>query len=85
MWKVKSKIEMQTLMDDAGIFLPKYPEPRKVVTNPRWCPYAKGSPREGQAPRSSNSVESRGPSPHASGAPFLAPLGRSPPSPLSSF
>jgi hypothetical protein len=42
----------------------------KVLTNPRWCPYAKGSPREGQAPWSSNSVESHGPSPHASGAPL---------------
>jgi hypothetical protein len=67
------------------VFLPRYPEPRKVPTNPRWCPYAKGSPREGQAPRSSNSVESRGPSPRTSGAPLPAPLGRSPPSPLSSF
>jgi hypothetical protein len=67
------------------VFLPRYPEPRKVPTNPRWCPYTKGSPREGQAPRSSNSVERRGPSPRASGAPLLAPLGRSPPSPLSSF
>jgi hypothetical protein len=67
------------------VFLPRYPEPRKVPTNPRWCPYAKGSPREGQAPRSSNFVESRGPSPRASGAPLPAPLGRSPPSPLSSF
>jgi hypothetical protein len=67
------------------IFLPRYPEPRKVPTNPRWCPYAKGSPCEGQAPRSSNSVESRGPFPRASGAPLSAPLGRSPPSPLSSF
>jgi hypothetical protein len=67
------------------VFLPRYPEPRKVPTNPRWCPYAKGSPHEGQAPRSSNSVESSGPSPHASGAPLPAPLGRSPPSPLSSF
>jgi hypothetical protein len=84
MWKLKSKIEMQTLVDDASI-LPRYPELRKVPTNPRWCPYAKGSPREGQAPRSSNSVGSRGPSPRASGAPLLAPLGRSPLSPLSSF
>jgi hypothetical protein len=67
------------------VFLPRYPEPRKVPINPHWCPYAKGSPREGQAPRSSNSIESRGPSPHASGAPLPAPLGRSPPSPLSSF
>jgi hypothetical protein len=67
------------------VFLPRYPKPRKVPTNPRWCPYAKGSPREGQAPRSSNSVESRGPSPRASGAPHPAPLGRSLSSPLSSF
>jgi hypothetical protein len=67
------------------VFLPRYPEPRKVPTNPRWCPYAKGSPRGGQAPRSSNSVESRGPSPCASGASLPVPLGRSLPSPLSSF
>jgi hypothetical protein len=67
------------------VFLPRYPEPRKVLTNPRWCPYAKGSPREGQAPQSSKSVESRGPSPHACGAPLPAPLGCSPSSPLSSF
>jgi hypothetical protein len=68
-----------------SVFLPRYPEPRKVPTNPSWCPYAKGSPREGHAPRPSNFVESHGPSPHASGAPLPAPLGRSPPSPLSSF
>jgi hypothetical protein len=67
------------------VFLPRYPEPRKVPTNPCWCLYAKGSPREGQAPRSSNSIESRGPSPRASGAPLPAPFGRSPPSPLTSF
>jgi hypothetical protein len=67
------------------IFLPGYPEPRKVPTNPRWCPYAKGSPREGQAPWSSNSVESREPSSRASGALLLAPLGCSLPSPLSRF
>jgi hypothetical protein len=67
------------------VFLPRYPEPRKVPTNPCWCPYAKGSPREDQAPRSSNSVESRGPFPRASGATLLAPLEHSPPSPLSSF
>jgi hypothetical protein len=67
------------------VFLPRYPEPRKVPTNPRWCHYAKGSPHEGQAPRSSNSVESCGPSPRASGAPLPAPLGRSPSFPLSNF
>jgi hypothetical protein len=58
------------------VFLPRYLEPRKVPTNPRWCPYAKGSPHEGHAPRSSNSVESCEPSPHTSGAPLLAPLRR---------
>jgi hypothetical protein len=68
-----------------SVFLSRYPEPRKVLTNPRWCPYAKGSPLEGQAPRPSNFVESHRPSPRASGAPLPAPLGRSPPSPLSSF
>jgi hypothetical protein len=67
------------------VFLPRYLEPRKVPTNSRWCPYAKGSPCEGQAPRSSNSVESRELSPRASRAPLPAPLGHSPPSPLSSF
>jgi hypothetical protein len=68
-----------------AIFLPRYPEPRKVPTNPRWCPYEKGSPLQGQAPRSSNSIKSPGSSPHASSAPLSTPLGRSPPSPLSSF
>jgi hypothetical protein len=68
-----------------SVFLPRYSEPRKVPINPRWCPYAKGSPREGHAPWSSNSVESRGPSPRATGAPLPAPLGHSPPSLLSSF
>jgi hypothetical protein len=67
------------------VFLPMYPEPHKVPTNPRWCPCAKGSPRKGQAPRSSNSVESCESSPCARGAPLPAPLERSPPSPLSSF
>jgi hypothetical protein len=66
-----SKVEMQTLVDDVGIFT-EVSEPCKVSTNPRWCPYAKGSPREGQAPRTSSSVESRGPSPRARGAPLLA-------------
>ena len=67
------------------VFLPRYLEPCKFLTNPCWCPYAKGSPCEGQAPRSSNSVERCGPSPCASGPPLPAPLGCSLPSPLSSF
>jgi hypothetical protein len=73
---------MQTLVDDTGIFIEVYLELRKVPTNPRWCPYAKGSQREGQAPRSSNSIESCKPSPRASGAPLPAPLERFPPYPL---
>jgi hypothetical protein len=67
------------------VFLPRDLEPHKVPTNPRWCPYAKGSPREGQAPQLCISIEGRGPSPRTSGAPLSAPLGRSPLSPLSSF
>jgi hypothetical protein len=84
MRKLKSKVEMQTLVDDV-VFLRRDLEPRKVPTNPRWCPYAKGSPSEGQAPWTTNIVESRRPSPRASAAPLLAPLGCSSPSPLSSF
>jgi hypothetical protein len=67
------------------VFLPRYLEPHKVLTNPRWCPYAKGSPREGQAPQLCISVEGREPSPCTSRAPLSAPLRRSPPSLLSSF
>jgi hypothetical protein len=63
----------------------RYPEPWKVPTNPRWCSYAKGSPREGHAPWLSNSIESRGPSPRISGAPLLAPLERTMSSQLSCF
>ena len=85
MRKLKSKVEMQTLVDDANIFTEVSGTTRKVLTDPRWCPYTKGSPCEGQAPRSSNSVESHRPSPRASGAPLPAPLGRSLPSPLSSI
>jgi hypothetical protein len=33
---------MQT-PDDVLVFLPMYLEQRKVLTNPPWCPYAKGS------------------------------------------
>jgi hypothetical protein len=46
---LKIKVDMQTPVVTT-IFLPRYLEPRKVLTNPRWCPYVKGSPREGQAP-----------------------------------
>jgi hypothetical protein len=75
---------MQTLMDDTSIFT-EVSVTTQGLTNPRWCPYTKSSPREGQAPRTSNSVESRGPSPRTSGAPLPAPLGHSPLSPQSSF
>jgi hypothetical protein len=67
------------------VFLPRYPESHKVLTNLCWYPYAKGSPHEGQSPRSSNSVESYRASPHESRATLPAPLERSSPSPLSCF
>jgi hypothetical protein len=53
---------MQNPVDNTGIFLPRYLELRKVPTNPRLCPYAKGTPREGQVPRTCNSIESHMPS-----------------------
>jgi hypothetical protein len=53
------------------IFLPRYPEPRKVITNPRWCPYTKISPQKSEAP-GQVTVDNCGPSPRASGAPLLA-------------
>jgi hypothetical protein len=60
------------------VFLQRYPEPHKVSTNPRWCLYAKVA--HAKAKRLGRvKVQSRGPSPRASGAPLLAP------SPLSSF
>jgi hypothetical protein len=34
---------------DALVFLSTYPEPCKVLTNPRRCPYEKGSQHESQA------------------------------------
>jgi hypothetical protein len=40
MWKLKRKVEMQTPID-ASIFLPRYLELCKVLTNPRWCSYAR--------------------------------------------
>jgi hypothetical protein len=75
---------MQTPMEDTDILL-MYLEPHMVPTNPRWCPYAKGISREGQAPRTSNSIESCGPSPRASVPRFWPPLGCSLSSSLSSF
>jgi hypothetical protein len=85
MWKLKEQGRECKLLWMTQVFLPRYPKPRKVPTNPRWCPYAKGSPHEDQAPRSSNFVESRGPSRRESGAPLSDPLGRSLTSPLSSL
>jgi hypothetical protein len=68
MWKVKSKVEMQTILDDVGIFT----EVSGTTQGPDWSslvPLRKKSPREGQTPWSSDLVESRRLSPRASGAP----------------
>jgi hypothetical protein len=67
------------------VFLLRHSEPRMVPTNPCWCPTQRGSPHDGQPPLWSNSVESREPSPRASGAPLPSPLEHSASSPLSSF
>jgi hypothetical protein len=37
MQKLKRKLEMQTPVD-VPVFLPRCLEPRKVLTNPCWCP-----------------------------------------------
>jgi hypothetical protein len=50
MQKLKRKGRKSKLLVDALVFLPRYLEPHKVLTNSHWCPYAKGSPHEGQAP-----------------------------------
>jgi hypothetical protein len=65
----------------APVFLPRYQEPCKFLTNPRWCPYTKGSPCEGKAVRASNSVDSH----NISGALLPVSLGRSLLSSLSIF
>jgi hypothetical protein len=70
---------------DALVFLTRYLQLHKVLTNPHWCPYAKGSPHEGQALQTCSSIYSHGPSPHAIGAPLPASLGCSSSSSLSSF
>jgi hypothetical protein len=67
------------------IFLPRYPEPHNVLTNPHWYLYVKGSSHEDQAPQTSNSIESREPSPCTSGAPLPSLLECSSLSSLSSF
>jgi hypothetical protein len=72
-------------VDDTGIFYQGIRNHTRFRLILFGAPTQRGSPREGQPPRSRKSVESHGPSPHASGAPLPAPLGRSPSSPLSSF
>jgi hypothetical protein len=49
MRKLKEKGRDANFHRRVGIFT-GYLEPHKVLTNSRWCTYAKGSPREGQAP-----------------------------------
>jgi hypothetical protein len=48
MRKLNTKVERQNPME-ALVFLLRYPEPRKVLTNSYWCPYAKENPLGGQA------------------------------------
>jgi hypothetical protein len=85
MRKVKSKGRESKLSWITPIFFPRYLEPHKVPTNPRWCFYTKGSLCKGRAPQTNNFVERRGTSLRANGAPLPATHGCSPSSPLSSF
>jgi hypothetical protein len=57
MWKLKSKGRYANSHGRRLYLLSRYPESCKVPTNPRWCPYEKGIPREGQAPWTSKSIE----------------------------
>ena len=58
---------MQTPVDDSDIFT-RYREAPKLPPSPRW------SPSQGPSSRSDNSVDSLGPSPHASGSPTCLPI-----------
>jgi hypothetical protein len=49
-------IEKQTIID-VPIFLPRYQERLKVLTNIRWCPCSKESSQEGwSSPRASGAL-----------------------------
>jgi hypothetical protein len=57
------------------VFLLRYQEPCKVLTtNPRWCPYAKGSSHNGKHPIE-NSIDSYEPFTCGSGASLSGSLG----------
>ena len=61
--EAKDEVEMHTLVDDSGIFI-EASRSMQASPSPRW------SPSQGLSSRSSNSVDSLGPSPHASGSPI---------------
>ena len=67
MRKLKSKVEICKLPSSTLVFLPMYREARKLPPSPRW------SPSQGPSSRSSNSMDSLGPSPCASGSPTCLP------------
>ena len=67
MWKLKCKAEICKLPSMTLVFLLRYQEARKLPPSPR-C-----SPLQGPSSRSSNSMDSPGPSPRASGSPVCLP------------
>ena len=67
MWKIKSKVEICKLPSTTPVFLLRYREARKLPPSPRW------SPSQGPSSQSGNSVDSLGPSTHASGSPMCLP------------
>ena len=62
MRKLKSKVEICKLLSMTPVFLLRYREARKLLPSPHW------SPSQGPISRSSNSMDSPGPSPCASGS-----------------
>lgn len=66
-------IEIQTLID-TPVFLPRYQEAYKLLTNPRWS-FMQWKPTRGPSSLSGNSINSCRPSSRASGALFSASLG----------
>ena len=67
MRKLKSKVEKCKRPSTTLVFLPRYREARKLPPCPRW------SPSQGPSSWSGNSMDSPGPSPHASGSTMCLP------------
>ena len=72
MQKLKGKVEICKLPSMTLVFLLRYQEACKLPPSPCWSP-SKRNPLQGPSSWSGNSVDSPGPSPHASGSPVCLP------------